>query len=249
MNCLLVPTLALDLSLLEKMANSVDYPIRNKVVLNNGKLGALRDWNSLHKDWRVFESGKNLGCAGAWNMAPVIWPEEDAWLIMNDDGEFQPGCLERICKSSDDHAKDVHVIYVNQYQAYDIFVWTSKGVDEFGLFDENFWPIYFEDWEMRARFKAVNGKYHIIEGGSFPVKHGKTIPAGPKYHKMLAGVKPYNEDYLLRKWGSVSDIPLFKTPFNNPDAKIYVWAIEEHLRAKREKIWSEFWNNNPSLYA
>src|SRR5882724_9700126 len=144
MNCLLVPTLALDLSLIERLVNSVDYPIKHKVVVNNGRIDALDRWQKQHTDWVVMSWG-HLGVAASWNKAPLIWPDEDAWLIVNDDEEFQPGCLELLCKASDAHHKDAPVIYVNGCQAFDIFVWTRIGVNYYGAFDENYFPLYFED--------------------------------------------------------------------------------------------------------
>lgn len=249
MNCLIVPSLCLDLSLLDRLAASVDYPIKNKIIINNGQVGALNIWKLNHPDWHIFDQGMNLGVAGSFNLAPYFFPDEAGWLLMNDDGEFQPGCLERICKSSDEHAKDCHMIYINSYQAFDICVWTKKGFQEFGSFDENFWPAYFEDFEMRYRFNVGSAKCHIInDGKEFPVKHGKPRPAGRRYHDMLSEMKPFNEDYLRRKWGIVGDHPLFNNPFFSPNNKISEWTLESAARSKRQEIWDKFWNNNPSIY-
>jgi hypothetical protein len=248
MNCLIVPTIALDVSLLERVARSVDFPIKHKVVINGGRPDALDSWSVRHPDWAVLHYGKNLGFAGSVNKSPELFPEDDAFLLMNDDGEFQPGCLERVCKISDEQSKDCHIIYVNEHQAFDICVWTRRGIIDFGLFDENFYPAYFEDWEMRARYKLGDFRSHIIEG-PFPVKHGKPRPCGDKYHRFMDALKPLNEDYLLRKWGVVGDVPAFSNPFNDPSQKINEWKIESENRLKRESICAEFWNQpNPSLY-
>lgn len=244
---LIVTTIALDLSLLDALDVSIDYPIE-KVLINGGRADALDDWRRKHPDWRIFHYGKNLGFAGSVNMAPSIFPNEDAFLLMNDDGEFQAGCLKRMCDAAAEHAKDCHMIYVNEYQAFDICVWTRKCINDFGLFDENFFPSYYDDWEMRARFKLKPFKAHIIPA-PFPVKHGRKRPAGPKYHAMLSAIKPLNESYFMRKWGAIGDDPIFKNPFFNPANKISDWSIEQDNREKRELICSRFWNQpNPSIY-
>lgn len=77
MNVLFVPTLGLDLLLLERLAASVDYPIRSKVVFNNGDPGACDEFRDRHDDWQVKESAfGNLGVAGSWNFCAKMFPEE-----------------------------------------------------------------------------------------------------------------------------------------------------------------------------
>ena len=246
LNAILVPTLALDLSLIERLANSVDYPIRDKVVINTGKPLALVDWVEKHPDWRVISYGR-IGVAAAWNKAPQIWPEEHAWLIVNDDEEFQPGCLEKLCKAADAHAHEAPIIYVNEHDAFDVFVWTRLGVNTYGTFDENFFPAYFEDWEMRCRF-ALGGPqpYRITE--PFPVKHGKP-PAGPRYTHLLKQCEPLLRQYFEMKWGVVSDTkPKFDRPYEL-GAWVGYWTPVPLLRDRLQQYWDEFWNTpNPSVY-
>lgn len=246
MNVLLVPSLTLDVALLERLARSVDHPIRHKVVINNGHPDALGDWNKRWPEWKILSFGKNLGCAGSWNKAPDIFPNEPSWMISNEDEEFQPGSLEKICKSADSHP-DAPIIYVNEHDAYDMFVWTRSGVDEFGTFDENFWPAYFEDYEMCARFLARGGKPFRMTG-SLPVKHGKFKPCSKLYHEAISGCGDLNQEYLKLKWGRPDEKPIFTHPFNNPSTPINQWTLDTKGRAKRMEIWNKFWNNNPSLY-
>lgn len=251
MNNLLVPTLALDLSLLQRFADSIDYPIKNKIVINNGKVGALDIWELNNPGWLVMEPGRNLGVSGSWNKAPKLF-EDDYWLIANDDHELQPGCLERICDVADKNYKDVPVIYTNESRGFDLFVWTRLGVSLCGLFDENFYPGYHEDFEMRLRF-ALSGLDGCFVGGlDFPMKHGKPFPGGPKYRALLDIVDASNREYYTRKWGEVTDKVtdnVFKTPFNNPDNKISFWEIERERYTKLAALWNEFVNvPEPSTY-
>src|SRR5258708_3283064 len=68
MHVLFVPTLGLDVSLLDRLAASVDYHVRSKCVFNNGEPGSLDGFRDTHDDWIVKESAfGNLGVAGAWN--------------------------------------------------------------------------------------------------------------------------------------------------------------------------------------
>lgn len=268
---IICPTIALDVSLLDRLAASIDYPLDKKIIINGGRKHALDRWAGKHRDWEVLTfydkdvlnfkdalpshllkdsvSNINLGFGGSCNVAPKLFPEASAFILCNDDEELQPGCLERICQASEQHAKDVHMIYVNRYDAFDLCVWTAKAAKDFGLFDENLWPAYFEDYDMRARFSLGDFKAHYITDTDFPVKHGKPHPCGPNYHAMMDALKPINEDYMLRKWGTLGDKPVFKTPFNDPHQRISEWRLEVENRRRREEICARFWNqSNPSLY-
>ena len=143
-------------------------------------------------------------------------------------------------------AKYCSVIYVNKCESLGFFVWTKRGIERFGLFDENFWPAYREDWDMKARFKTQTPPDHfcIVNDLSFPVKHDKPFPCSKSYHKTLEKIWQVDNGYFKRKWGDVDDWhswysggPKFKTPFGNPDLKISDWTLDSDVRAKREAIW------------
>lgn len=257
MNCLLVPTLALDgASLLERLSNTIDYPIKHKLVVNNGRPDALNEWMSKHPDWEVVHYGRNLGCSGSWNLFSVLFPEEQSCLIVNDDEQIQPGCLEVIAKAADEHAKDASILYVNEYESLGYFVWTKRGVEKFGLFDENLWPGYHEDLDMKARFKIAGADHYVIGPKDFPVKHGKPLPCSKAYHDTLNAIGAMNREYFVRKWGCFDDwhswmpnSPAFKTPFNDPKQGLKDWTLDPKARAEREAIWWRFWNRpTTSLY-
>lgn len=245
MNCLLVPTLAYDLSLLDRLAKSIDYPIRHKVVINNGRKEWIGQWQDDHPDWEVINLPENIGVAASWNLAPKLWPFEDTWLIVNDDVQFHPGTLQEICEAADTH-KHFPIIHVNEHSAYDVFVWTRVGVDKVGTFDENFYPAYFEDYEYRMRLEAIGEAPHHMPGHITP-KHGRTRPGGPNYMAMLAKCKPVNEQYLKEKWGGIEE-RRFGYPWDVPTIQRDHWSIDYERRATLKKFWDEFWNNTPSVY-
>lgn len=244
MNCLLVPTLALDISLLDRLNKSIDHHIPQKILVNNGHYSALDKWEKENPDWIVLHTDRNLGVSASWNLAPTQF-YHNSWLIVNDDQEFQPGCLKKICQSMNENPH-AHIHYVNEYQAYDIFGWTRRAVEDFGLFDENFYPGYFEDWEMRLRLKLGKAQINVMQG--ITVKHGKPKPAGKRYMDMLAKFKPVNEDYFIRKWGKISDSETdYTAPFNDKTKTIKYWILEEGRRKMMEDVWDEFMKQ-PALY-
>lgn len=251
MNCLLVPSLGYDLSLPTRLAESIDYPIKSKVLVNTGNPHSFDDWAVKHPDWQVLHVGVCPGPCAVWNMAPQLWPDEPAWIIVNDDETFMPGCLEKLCRESDAHCHDNTVIYVNQYDAYDLFVWTRLGVETLGYFDENYWPQYFDDYDYRARIFAIGAPVYNIPG-PFPVKHGRERSAGPRCSKMLDLCTPFNRRYFCAKWNwlhdqNQPDSKSFKTPFNK-GGWVGDWKIDWRRRSILRAFWDEFWNKTPSYY-
>jgi hypothetical protein len=251
MQVLFVPSIGLDVSLLERLADSIDYPIKYLCVLNNGPVGALEGFRDSHPGWIVKEPATgNLGVAGGWNECVKLFPNEKSWLIVNEDAYFLPGQLEKICKCVDANL-DAPIIYLNSSQAFYCFVWTAKGHADFGTFDENFFPAYLEDSDMRVRYKLAGLTSHVYAlPDSPPVPHGKPRTGGINYTALIQGCGLLNRAYWLKKWGNFDfDNPLYKTPYKDHrlHPSLWVWMPEE--RAKRYPLWEAFINQpNPNIY-
>lgn len=253
MNTLFVPTLGLDLSLLERLAASVDYPVRSKVVFNNGEPGSCDSFRDRHPDWQVKESAfGNLGVAGSWNFCAKMFPEEKSWMLMNDDAYFLPGYLETIANCARQH-EDQPIIYLNNSNAYYCFVWTAKGRREIGDFDENFWPAYYEDCDYGVRLRRLgyNGYVYAIQDKD-PLPHGKLKTGGINYNAMLQGCGLLNRYYWLRKWGNQdfqSDNSTYETPYKDQRLTVDQWVWKPEEREMRKRIWDAWMAlPNPSIY-
>jgi hypothetical protein len=250
-NVLFVPTLGLDLSLLERLAASVDYPIRSKVVFNNGNPGACDEFRDKHEDWIVKESAfGNVGVAGSWNFCAKMFPEEPLWLLMNDDAHFFPGYLQQICKCANEQSGHP-IIHLNHSNAYYCFVWTARGKQDFGEFDENFWPAYYEDCDMRVRHRlhGYNGYVYALEGLP-PLPHGKPNTGGMNYNAMLQGCGLLNRQYWYYKWGNQDfEKSKYARPYGDQRLDVDQWAWYPEQRAIRKQIWDAWMSlPNPSIY-
>ncbi len=251
MNVLFVPTLGLDLSLLERLAQSVDYPLKWKVAFNNGEPGALDSFRDRHEDWIVKESAfGNMGVAGSWNYCAKLFPEEQSWLLMNDDAWFLPGYLEQICNTARQYVQEP-IIHLNNSNAYYCFVWTKRGRSDFGEFDENFWPAYYEDcdYRVRHRLKGYNGYVYALQGQE-PLPHGKPRTGGMNYNAMLQGCGLMNRLYWFYKWGNQNfETATYQQPYMDTRLGVDQWAWYPEKREERKKIW-EAWMSlpNPSIY-
>lgn len=250
MNVLFVPSIGLDPTLIARLADSVDFPIKHKVAFNNGPAGALDDFAERHRDWIVKDNGYNRGVAGSWNECSVWFKEEPCWLIMNEDAWFLPGQLEQICKCADANL-EAPMIHFNSSNAYYGFVWTAKGKERCGTFDENFWPAYHEDCDMRIRHRllGIHTYTYALEGQPV-VPHGKPQCGGMNYAALIQGAGLINRTYWYRKWGSFDyENALFPNP--NRDRRIppseWIWYPEH--REKIRPLWDSFMSlPSPSIY-
>jgi hypothetical protein len=248
-NVLFVPTLGLDVSLLERLASSVDYPIKWKVAYNNGPIGALEDFRNRHPDWIVKEPAVgNRGAAGSWNDCAKMFPGESAWLLMNEDAYFLPGYLSDICNCVRSFP-DAPVVYLNNSNAYYCFVWTKRALAEVGTFDENFWPAYYEDCDYKIRLELIGftGFNYALQELP-PLPHGKPRTGGTDYSAMLQGCGLLNRAYWKRKWGN-SDYysHVYQTPYNDQRLTAKDWEWMPQHRADMWPLWRTFMEN-PKLY-
>ena len=251
MNVLFVPSLGLDLSLLERLAASVDYPVKFKVALNNGPEGALDGFKEAHPDWIVKEPDcGNRGVAGSWNDCAKWFSSEPAWLIMNEDAWFLPGYLEKICKAADANL-DAPALFLNDSNAYYCWVHTRAGIERFGDFDENLWPAYMEDSDMRVRHRLCGvTTYPYALQGLPPLPHGKPRTGGINYAAMIQGTSLLNRAYWLRKWGSMDqESAVYQTPYRDHRLTVKDWVWNPQHRAELWPLWRTFIEQpNPSIY-
>jgi hypothetical protein len=251
MNVLFVPSLGLDVSLLDRLAASVDCHVRSKVAFNNGEPGVLDGFRDTHPDWIVKESAiGNMGVAGSWNQCAKMFPEESSWLIMNEDAWFLPGYLEKIRKCAIEHPNEP-IIHLNNSNAYYCFVWTKRGREEFGEFDENIFPAYLEDNDMRVRHRIMgyNGYVYALQGLE-PLPHGKPRTGGINYTAMIQGCGLLNRVYWLRKWGSLDyDKAEYQAPYKDQRLTPNQWVYYVEERVQRKALWEAFMSlPNPSIY-
>ncbi len=244
MNCLLTISLGFDLSLLDRLAASMDYPVLHKAVVNNGRKGALDKWMEKHPSWTLLnDTGNHIGVAGAFNLAPLTWPKEPAYLLVNDDIYFNPGTLRRVCEISDEAINSRPIIFVKP-NSFCAFIWTRLGVGKVGLFDENFWPAYYEDSDMRLRMKLAGLRPAEMRGGDSIAIHDKP-PCGRNFNGTTVGTEVFSREYYRRKWNSYDHDnepfgPGFKTPFNNLSLPLSHWTIEGKRREGIKPLWDTF---------
>lgn len=97
----------------------------------------------------------------------------------------------------------------------------AKFWKQMNYFDENFYPVYWEDWDFNKRVMLCNKKYIHYNGAKLYHNWSAVINSDRKNHSDEAFLRC--KDYYERKWGKESE---FTHPFNDPNKNINDWTLE-----------------------
>ena len=184
---------------LQRLLDSVDYPVENFVIFNNNGKGEITEEldkiaNTSHPlidKITVCHLPANIGLPCVFNMVIKCYLNAPYWIMTNHDIAFTPNLLREMKNAADD--KEVGMVHGKSgdfgLPGYDLFLIKDWVVQKYGLFDENFYPAYCEDADyiMRTIKNPVN--YKVI---GIPYLHGETTD----YYE--SGGQTKKEDPTLR---------------------------------------------------
>ena len=142
---LVVPTLTRH-DLLTRMLGTVDCRVGHLVVIDNSGTG----FEMPDGPWEqatVLPMPCNFGVAASWNLAVRMGHRNDWVMVASDDVTFPAGALAGFAEAS---AEDRLVVSATwpHWCAFTIGMRVAQTV---GLFDEGYFPAYFEDTEYERR--------------------------------------------------------------------------------------------------
>lgn len=175
-----------------QMLDSVQAEVGVTLVVLNGDAVAARD-TLAGRGITYIEPGHNLGVAASWNMIIRARPAAPWWFIVNADIILGSGDVERLVKAMQDPAAQVACLF-----EFGAFAINQAAIDRVGWFDENFYPIYFEDndYRRRCQMAGVPIRNLISRTRHF---NSSTIASGYASHN--ARTFPENAAYYAGKWG------------------------------------------------
>jgi GT2 family glycosyltransferase len=190
--------------LADRLLASIDYPVEHLVVVDNS---GLQTWTPTKPDcvsnlWTI-RVPFGLGLVGAWNLIVKSTPYAPYWVLVNDDAYFEAGALETIAKEVDTEALNFLDI-VPQWSAV---VFGEGMIDRVGLYDERFYPLYFDDNDLERRVdqagvakKTIQAKVH--HDNSSTLNSGFAEKNAITYSKnaRLMDTKVSEEDYSQGEW-------------------------------------------------
>jgi GT2 family glycosyltransferase len=134
--------------LAQRLLDSIDYPVEHLVIVDNS---GRAEWNPEKPVWAVnmwiIRVPFGLGLVGAWNLIIKSTPHAPYWVLVNDDAWFEPGALAIIEREVDTNA--LNFLKCNPEWSAPVF---GEGmIEKVGLYDERFYPLYFDDNDLERR--------------------------------------------------------------------------------------------------
>lgn len=142
---LVVPTLTRH-DLLGRMLRSVDANVERLVVIDNSGRGVdIPDGPWEQAD--VFSMPSNLGVAASWNLA-IKMGFRHPWVMICSDDMIWPEESMRIMAEA---SSEDRLVVSSTWPHWCAFTIGMGVVEKAGLFDEGYYPAYFEDTEYERR--------------------------------------------------------------------------------------------------
>lgn len=190
--------------LADRLLASIDYPVEHLVIIDNS---GLQTWNPTKPDnvgklWLI-RVPFGLGLVGAWNLIVKSTPYAPYWVLVNDDAWFEPGALESIAKEVDTQALNFLDI-VPQWSAV---VFGEGMVEKVGLYDERFYPLYFDDNDLERRVdhagvpkKTIQAKVHHENSSTLKSGFEQANTRSYKNNHYIYNWKETNQDFTQGEW-------------------------------------------------
>jgi len=143
--------------LLDEALSSIDYPIGDILIINNGKESYVPKEQGLNI--RVLNLPSNLGVSGSWNLGIKLFPHVPYWLFSSADIKFDAGSLAKFAEFSSGGR------FVKSNASYSCFSLGEEIVQKIGLFDEYIYPAYYEDNDYDDRMVLAGLVEQMIAPG------------------------------------------------------------------------------------
>jgi GT2 family glycosyltransferase len=190
--------------LADNLLISIDYPVEHLVIVDNS---GTKTWTptkpDLVKNLWFIQVPFGLGLVGAWNLIVKSTPYSPYWLLVNDDATFEPGALEIVSNNVDTQALN----FLDVTPPWSAVVFGEGMVDKVGLYDERFYPLYFDDNDLERRVKHYGIKKHIIPAkvhhvNSATLKSGYQVANNRTYgaNEKLFNSKVEADDFTEGRW-------------------------------------------------
>lgn len=144
----------------DRLLASIDYPVEHLVIVDNS---GKKSWQpkkpeSVKNLWFI-QVPFGLGLVGAWNLVIKSTPYAPYWVLVNDDAWFEAGALEIIAKDVDPEALN----FVDIVPQWSCVVFGEGAIAKAGVYDERFYPLYFDDNDLHRRIENAGVRTNQIE--------------------------------------------------------------------------------------
>lgn len=183
-------------------------PPERLFLIDNTADGSWRPIAAEH-GWSYYTAGRNLGVARSWNVAL----QQDAAMtaLVSSSVVFHDGMSSLVAAMKQQADWQRGLLTDDAFHAA---AWARPLIDVVGLFDENFWPGYFEDndWIRRLELAGMHTpanpmpKAYLATSCDNAVALRSGAIAQPDFRALL--------DYYVSKWGGPPGQETYATPYN-----------------------------------
>jgi hypothetical protein len=179
--------------------------------------------NSPNSDAKEFEGKgatilyypENIGVAKSWNTGLKAGCDWTFFVSVN--VAFPNGFSEVLAELN--KANDYYLLTDVAWHCNAI---SKKCVEKIGLFDENFYPAYYEDTDYYYRMRMANfdiGEKQVVN--SIPaetMRQANSLDGGLKLNFVQLA------EYYKEKWGGFPGHETFTTPWGDPNNTLHHWT-------------------------
>ena len=183
--------------LLQRMLQSLDYPIKHLLIIDNGASKVEQDTSVNVPDCvehtTYLPMPSNLGVAASWNLGIKLFPMDDRWTFASNDMWFHPAQLETLSWASPDE-----ITLMAPFPHWHAFTVGQTVVKKLGLFDEALYPAFYEDNDYQRRAAHHEIPITLLD---LNVEHdnSSTIHSDHAYRVANARTFPNNRAYYEDK--------------------------------------------------
>lgn len=177
---------------LQRVLDSLDYPIQRLVILDqSGK----KNWKPIQpecvEELIVWNFPHAMGVSTSWNIIIKGNPFASHWIFLNDDIIFPAGSLAILAERARQNTDKVVIPTIARFSAFSV---GEGAIEKLGLFDEQFFPMYYEDtdylhrcWFHRVEILEIDCPVHhetssTINKDGYAQKNSETFPRLYNYH-------------------------------------------------------------------
>ena len=222
---------------LQRYIESIDFPVHELLIVQDGNddetiapfIASLAQTHtgSTHSVRKIRHvlNFEHSGVSQGWNTVVRLYPSEHFWFLTANDIAFRPGALRafylRVLQDLAAPNKDSIGMISTAVDFNDpkgtiqtkfgtmAWIITRTAIIKAGLFDENYYPGYYEDDDILMRQWLAGLRFYAIP--DIIVRHGEgsgyvtgTAVEDKKGEFKTEARRSQNKEYFKRKWGKAA---------------------------------------------
>jgi GT2 family glycosyltransferase len=186
---------------LQRALERIDYPVERLVIVDqSGKENWRPEKPAMVTHMTVLNFPHAMGVAPSWNIIIKATPFAPYWLFINDDVVPQAGSFKILAEAARTDA-----IVIPTVARFSFFTIGEEIIKDVGMFDERFYPMYYEDSEYLNRMAGFQRPvieiqcpvHHdtssTIHADGYAPKNNITFPRLHEYYMSKISRKDYSE--------------------------------------------------------